>query len=434
MTNNLIEVQLAKPERLYERCYLDFMDTSLLTGDEKIIFLTLKRFLDVRINAGTVEPTIDRLVAMTSYTRKKVIKTIKSLVQKKVIIVKQRGLTKPNLYILNDTEQMWKCNSLEELAEIVQTQDSMTIEQHIEALKKQGCNVIISEKKEVASKTDQSIEATSNNNINNNSIKQDYKLDESNCQEVQSVVERYSLEQIKEYFCYEAMIHDNSCLISDIDSVMNILHDTLNTTKATIRISGEDKPTMSVIGKLMKLTHLEIMYAIEQYNKQTEKIKFSTNYMLKLLYVAKEQMHLDTANRVQYDMTHQNQTEEVKEQQPEQNYEENQPVNQMEQAIEVCKNYSKEQEAEYKERYKKTILQGINQESFDKQGAISDLEKEWSKPNQGGSLPSEQQGTQQKEITKSIENYTDDGQRQYSQEFMDDLEVKLCAMAVQQSD
>ena len=75
---------------------------------------------------------------------------------------------------------------------------------------------------------------------------------------------------------------------------------------------------------------------------------------------------------------------------------------------------------------------------FDKKGAISDLEKEWSKPNQGGSLPSEQQRTQSNEvktITKSEEIYNDyEQQRQYSQEFMDDLEVKLCAMAVQQSD
>ncbi len=237
------------------------------------------------------------------------------------------------------------------------------------------------------------------------------------------------------------MMHDNPSLISDIDSVISILHNALNTTKETIRIRKEDKPTATVVGKLMQLTHLEIMYAIEQYNKQTEKINFSTNYMLTLLYVAKEQMHLDTTNRVQYDMTHQNhqnKTEEVKEQQQD---EENQLVNSMKQSIEVCKNYSKEQEAEYKERYKKTALQGIKQESFDKQGAISDLEKEWSKLNKGTSLLSEQQRTQSNEestevksITKSEETYNDYEQRQYSQEFMDDLEVKLLALSGSPSD
>ena len=60
---------------------------------------------------------------------------------------------------------------------------------------------------------------------------------------------------------------------------------------------------MVVIGKLMKLTSFEIMYAIGQNNKQTGKINNPTAYMLTLLYHAKEQMHLDVTNQVRYDMS-----------------------------------------------------------------------------------------------------------------------------------
>ena len=417
MSEQKIEVVLDKQERLYSRNYHDFMDCQLLNGEEKIIYLSLKRFINVKLDNGQVYPTIETIQNMTGWGNKKVIKYIKSLVKKGVIQKKQNGLTKANLYTIKDSSEMWESENLEELKNVAEEENIIDfskvstelLEKELERRKKRN----VPETSQMPTKAEEETDTK----LKKQFIEEDYKTNNTTCQD--EVQERYSLEQIKEYFCYEAMIHDNSCLISDIDSVMNILHDTLNTTKATIRISGEDKPTMSVIGKLMKLTHLEIMYAIEQYNKQTEKIKFSTNYMLKLLYVAKEQMHLDTANRVQYDMTHQNhqnQTEEVKEQQ--QSYEENQPVNQMGQAIEVCKNYSKEQEAEYKERYKKTALQGIKQEGFDNQGAISDLEKEWSKPNQGGSLPSEQQRTQQKEVramTKCDEIYNSYSQRQYNE-------------------
>ncbi len=59
---------------------------------------------------------------------------------------------------------------------------------------------------------------------------------------------------------------------------------------------------MIVIGKLMKLDYSEIMYCIEKYSEQTERIKNPTAYMLTLLYNAKEQMNLDIANQVQHDM------------------------------------------------------------------------------------------------------------------------------------
>ena len=91
---------------------------------------------------------------------------------------------------------------------------------------------------------------------------------------------------------------------------MSILYTAMNTTKPTIRIAGEDKPTMVVLSKLMKLHKESIMYAIEMFSKQTERIKNPTAYMLTILYNAPEQFNLDIQNRVSHDMANWNRTEE----------------------------------------------------------------------------------------------------------------------------
>ena len=56
----------------------------------------------------------------------------------------------------------------------------------------------------------------------------------------------------------------------------------------------------------MKLHHETIMYAIERYHKQTERIKNPTSYMLTILYSAPEQFNLDIQNQVSHDMAHWN--------------------------------------------------------------------------------------------------------------------------------
>lgn len=97
------------------------------------------------------------------------------------------------------------------------------------------------------------------------------------------------------------MLYDNPYEKQHIDSVMDILHTTLNTSKKTIRIAGTNKPTMVVIGKLMKLNNESIMYAIKKFKEQTERIKNPTSYMLTILYMAPEQFQLDITNQVQHD-------------------------------------------------------------------------------------------------------------------------------------
>ena len=69
-------VQLANPERMYGKYYFDFMDSKLLNGEEKIIFLALKRFLDVKLDNGKVFPSIEAIQEITGWGKQKIIKYI----------------------------------------------------------------------------------------------------------------------------------------------------------------------------------------------------------------------------------------------------------------------------------------------------------------------------------------------------------------------
>lgn len=113
---------------------------------------------------------------------------------------------------------------------------------------------------------------------------------------------RYTLEEIQEIYDYGVMIQDHPELRDNIDSVMDILDRVLNSGQPTIRIGKEDKPTMVVIGKLMKLEYPQILFAIDKYREQRDKIKNPQQYMLTLLYNAKAQMDLEVTNQVQHDL------------------------------------------------------------------------------------------------------------------------------------
>jgi hypothetical protein len=88
---------------------------------------------------------------------------------------------------------------------------------------------------------------------------------------------------------------------ADVEMVMDILHDAVNTTKKTIRVNREEKPSEVVRSRLLKLQCMDILYAIEQYHKQTTQIHYQKAYMLSILYDARGQGHLDYSNQVQHD-------------------------------------------------------------------------------------------------------------------------------------
>ena len=289
MANKEILVRLASPERYFTRCYHDFIDCNLLNGEEKIVFLALKRFLDVKSDSGNVFPTIETIQNITGWGNQKVIKYINSLRKKGIVKKIRQGLNKPNIYILSDYPSMWTADNIEDMKRVADNNGvtNLTLEEHVAELERMGYTVQIKEKG-LVSDTDQSTETSS---ISYTSSKKNDNTTSPKSQE-----ERYTMQDVKALFDYEILITDHQEHEADLNVVFDILYEVLNSTKPTIRVSGEDKPQAVVAGKLMKLTSYDIEYAINQFHKQNKEIKNTRAYLLTILYHAREQSYLDLMN------------------------------------------------------------------------------------------------------------------------------------------
>lgn len=292
------KIKSATDQRKFIMIYHDFLESDLLTSHEKMVFIALKKFAD---SNNQCFPSLKKLADVTRISKRKIQDTLKSLEQKHIIGIESRlradGGDTSNLYTLYDFKELWNAGSSEEMAAVVNEYEEMKL---VSELRSRGYTV--TKEKELASeptKAHTQAPQFKQFNIVNTTTNSGESQD----------LERYTLDQIKQLFDYDIMIQDNQYRQQDIDSVMNILYTTMNTTKATIRIAGEDKPSMVVIGKLMKLHKESIMYAIEKFSEQTERIKNPTSYMLTILYNAPEQFNLDIQNQVSHDMAHWNQEE-----------------------------------------------------------------------------------------------------------------------------
>lgn len=249
----------------------------------------------MQIQKNQCFPRVKTLAKLTKISVNKVKITLAELEQKGVIAKENRtrpdGGKSSNLYTLYDFKEIWNVGSSED--DVAAVADEISEAKLVEELKSRGYTVIKEKglESEPTKAQNQALKLNQFDMVNTTTNKK--KSQE---------LERYTIEQIKQIFDYDIMIKDNPCTKDDIDSVMSILYTALNTTKETIRIGGEDKPSMVVIGKFMKLTYAEIMYSIEKYSEQTDRIKNPTAYMLTLLYNAKEQMNFDISNQVQHNM------------------------------------------------------------------------------------------------------------------------------------
>lgn len=286
------KIKLTTDQRPFTIVYNDFLESKLLNSDEKIVFIVLKKFTD---NNNYCFPSLKTLSETTGISKRKIQNILSKLEEKKVIIkenrIKENGSKTSNLYTLFDFEELWNCKSTEKISATI---NEFEENQLIQALSEKGYEVIKKREPETLP-TVQS--------VNDSSTLENNHFHNQNTTQLLKSQERYTLEQVKQLFEYNIMLQDNSDLRKDIDSVIGILHTALNTTKQTIKINGENKPTMVVISKLMKLNKESIIYAINKFSEQTERIKNPSAYMLTILYNALEQFHLDLQNQVQHNFT-----------------------------------------------------------------------------------------------------------------------------------
>lgn len=292
------KIKLNTGQRPFIMVYHDFLESELLDNPYQItLYICLKKFANEN---NQCFPSLKRLSILAKMSISKVKTTLNELEEKGVIakenrIKPNRGATS-NLYTLYDYKELWNSESIEQIKETVDIEEL----QLFELARKKG--YILTKEGELTSAPAKVTDVSTQVNIS--------QFDTTTTPEESQDLERYTIDQIKQLFDYDIMIQDNPYGQQDIDSVMNILHTTMNTRKSTIRIAKEDKSSMVVIGKLMKLNKESIMYAIEKYQEQTERIKNPTSYMLTILYNAPEQFNLDIQNQVSHDMAHWNLSDE----------------------------------------------------------------------------------------------------------------------------
>lgn len=293
------KIKSATDQRKFTLVYNDFLESDLLNHYEKSVFIALKKYADN--DTMRAFPSLNRLHKITGISLSQVRRSIDHMKELGVISVEHRidedKGHQSNLYTLYDYAEIWSVGSSEDIAAVANEISEMKL---VAELRSRGYTVT-KEKGLASEPTKAHTQAPQLNQ---------FDIVNTTTNSGESQLERYTTDQIKQLFDYDIMIQDNPYRQQDIDSVMNILYTTMNTTKATIRIAGEDKPSMIVVGKLMKLSYSEIMYAIEKYQEQTERIKNPTSYMLTLLYNSKEQMNLDITNQVSHDMAHWNRPDE----------------------------------------------------------------------------------------------------------------------------
>ena len=292
------QIKLNTNKRPFVMLYHDFIKCNLLNWNEKDLYIILLTYAEK--DSKQCFPSISELCNISGKSRNTILKAINGL-EKKKILKKEKRVTKKgqtsNLYTLYDIDITWKSENIEELKTTIDETEEKCM---IEALIAKGYTV--TKDREPTSLPAKVIDVSPQyqNDIPNNTSNSEQSQDSL------KRLERYTIDQIKQFFDYDIMLHDNPYSQQDIDSVMDILYTALNTNKETIRIAGQDKPSMVVISKLMKLHHETIMYAIEKYHKQTERIKNPTSYMITILYSAPEQFNLDIQNQVSHDMAHWN--------------------------------------------------------------------------------------------------------------------------------
>nr|DAF20298.1 MAG TPA: helix-turn-helix domain protein [Inoviridae sp.] len=289
------KIKSSTDERPFFLVYQDFLNSDVLdTADQKLLFIILKSFANKQ---NTCFPSLQKLSKISKLSKRKVQSTLKELESKGVLKVEKRvredGGLSSNLYTLYDFKELWSSVGDDEIATAI---DDFEEHRMIKLLKAKGYS--ITKEKELVSvpakvtETSPAISSISSNN---------YKKIVEKSQE--SVVNAYNMEVLKALYEYKIMIFDHPDMQQDIDVVMNILYDTLNTKTDTIRINRENKPASVVKAKLLKLNSSHILYVIKKYKEQTEKINNPEGYIITLLYKASEQMHLDINNQVMHDLS-----------------------------------------------------------------------------------------------------------------------------------
>lgn len=284
------KIKSATDQRPFIMVYQDFLESDLLDNHyQKLVYVYLKKFADSK---NQCFPSVKTLSKLTKISVNKVKQTLAELEQKGVISKENRtrpdGGKSSNLYTLYDLKELWNAGSSEEVVAVVDEYEDKKL---ISLLEAKGYTVIKEKEPDKTEPTKVTVEPSTK--LNQFDI-----VNTTMNSEKSQELERYTIDQIRQIFELDYVLLDYPQYKSEIDTIMQILYDILNTSKPTVRIAGEDKPTMIVTGKLMKLDKDLIVYAIEKYHEHTGEVNNPISYMRTILYNAPEQFDLEVRNRI----------------------------------------------------------------------------------------------------------------------------------------
>ncbi len=89
-----------------------------------------------------------------------------------------------------------------------------------------------------------------------------------------------------ENICYDYLLQDFPHEKDTLTEILEIIVDTVCTTKPTVRISGDDKPAEVVRSQFLKLDSEHIKFVMEGLQQNTTRIRNIRQYLLATLYNA----------------------------------------------------------------------------------------------------------------------------------------------------
>ena len=279
--------------QIYNAC----IDSNMLTIYEKMVFIAIKSYADRKTHQAF--PSILRISNATGMSVSQVRRSLQKLQELGLIDVQHR-LTEfsgniQNLYTVYDSQEIWQVSGSED-EDLKAVMEEISDEKFREEARRRGYILIKKDKeKELDSATDQSSEASTlvNNNLQVNNI-----LNDDHGQE------KYTLESVKRYYDYDILIEKAPLEKRMIDWIMQILYDVFTSEHDTIRVQKQDRPAEVVRSQLRKLNYEDIIYVVDKYNEQGEKIDNPKAYLLTMLYEAHGQHYSDITNQVNYDFAH----------------------------------------------------------------------------------------------------------------------------------
>ncbi len=211
--------------------------------------------------------TVDDIMEALGCATQKAMKLLCELETKSELIERKRqGLGKPNLiYVKNFISQSKFLN--------FENQNSGVVKIENQELRKSKCSNTDSNNTDF-SDTDSFLFT---------SFSSDHKRETKRSEAISR--EQYR-EIIMENIAYDIILEDYPYEQDTLAEILEILVDTVCTTKPTVRISGDDKPTEVVRSQFLKLDSEHVKFVLDGLRENTTRIRNMRQYLLATLYNA----------------------------------------------------------------------------------------------------------------------------------------------------